>query len=415
MKIKISKDRITALLLAACAFIYLQPFFCWDFDAKFPISAASIVAILFIVITGSVYSKKIRLKLPVLSIIVLMIIAIMVALDRTGSSLIIVGRFVPYLAIIFFFMLPEDIIVKAFKYFATLLAIFLIPAIIVWLFHMVGVDLPHSVISSYNQSKINNGYIYNQYIGSVFLVQSYGGSYFRFCGMLDEPGNIGTICGLLLAARCIDKNKDWRNIVFLVSGVLSQSMAFIIIVLLYFILVSFKVKNTKAIITLSIIMIAYIVFLSVNFSNPTLAALQKRFTFIDGKLIGDNRSSASLDAAIDSLFSSASVFWGNGTGSNVIANLEGYSYKLLIYSYGIIGFAIIIFWIIYSYIKYATKCNKTSGSELILLGLFVLSIYQRPYVFDIGHILLLFGGKIYINNKMYLKNHVEEIQKNASC
>ena len=71
-----------------------------------------------------------------------------------------------------------------------------------------------------------------------------------------------------------------------------------------------------------------------------------------------------------------------------------FSYKMLIYDYGFLGFLLLILWIAIISIKE----NKLNKDYLILMSVFLISIYQRPYIFNEYYLVVLFGG--YANIRM---------------
>ena len=58
---------------------------------------------------------------------------------------------------------------------------------------------------------------------------------YRFMGPFDEPGVLGTISALLLSADKLNLNKNSNKIIFF-SGLISLSLAFYVLISLYFIL-----------------------------------------------------------------------------------------------------------------------------------------------------------------------------------
>ena len=87
-----------------------------------------------------------------------------------------------------------------------------------------------------------------------FLVQPAALPFIRFYGPFDEPGVVGTICGLML---CINRMnfRDYKSIILLVAGLLSLSLYFFIVIGVYSI---FHFAFVKKSITSTIMMILFI-------------------------------------------------------------------------------------------------------------------------------------------------------------
>ncbi|MDE5833987.1 MAG: hypothetical protein K2H26_00545, partial [Ruminococcus sp.] len=97
----------------------------------------------------------------------------------------------------------------------------------------MGLTIPHSTIAPANPLKE----AFTEYDKYPFLVmcRSYGLYQPRFEGYFDEPGIVGTICAVLLTTKKFDlKDKYTWSILF--AGLLSLSLFFYVIMLIYIIL-----------------------------------------------------------------------------------------------------------------------------------------------------------------------------------
>lgn len=222
----------------------------------------------------------------------------------------------------------------------------------------------------------------------------------RLCGVFNEPGGMGTVCGLLIALTFGIAQKKDIFVVF-VAGCLTQSAAFFCIVCLVFIFYTFKKNIVFGII--SIIALINIIFLIplLNFDNDWLNNLIQRFAFVDGHFVGDNRTTQGFDYFFHNFVNSDAVFFGYGDGFDAYERGNS-SYKEYIVKYGVIGFGILVMYLIYVsfwYIKYDATLK-------LYLFLFMLSLYQRTYpLISLSGYLLLFGGyAFYIREKKYCSN-----------
>lgn len=159
--------------------------------------------------------------------------------------------FISAIAFIPIFFSPPEFWRKILDCFIKLLGVLLIFALAEHLlFVFSGV---HLVRASYSECQANPDRMYEVYLFNVYLLNvdsiSIGG-FKRFFAFFNEPGELGTFVAALLFTQRLDLKK-WYNIVFLISGLLSFSMAFIIAIAIWYILYgSFKEKNVSLILSL---------------------------------------------------------------------------------------------------------------------------------------------------------------------
>jgi len=90
--------------------------------------------------------------------------------------------------------------------------------------------------------------------------------------------------------------------------------------------------------------------------------------------------------------------FGFGKGAkNVNPYMSGSSsYLDMIYNFGYIGFGLMIFTIVYLYCDFRFIRLVKRWQELILLILFIVSMYQRPGIYFPYYFIVLFGGQAYM-------------------
>jgi hypothetical protein len=78
--------------------------------------------------------------------------------------------------------------------------------------------------------------MYDMYFFNVYLQHTFGeyGTFNRFYAFFNEPGELGTFMVALLYIQRFDLKK-WYNVVFLVSGILSFSMAFYVSLMAWYV------------------------------------------------------------------------------------------------------------------------------------------------------------------------------------
>lgn len=200
----------------------------------------------------------------------------------------------------------------------------------------------------------------------------------RFQSIFDEPGVVGTLSAFYIFSVKYNDNK-LRYIIFLLSGIISFSLAF------YFL---FLVR----------------ICLSVNFIRNILAAAIVAtivyFTFFDGLDLYilsrlsdteniDNRSTEYFDKIFNHFVHTNDIYLGNGVGFSSLVGEGVSTWKVIIMDFGFFGFLIILglnLWLI-------IKSNKDSKRALLLVVVFSLSFYQRPNINYIPVFILLLGGQ----------------------
>lgn len=217
---------ICAVLLLVSAY----PMWLWRVDFSI-VSVATFILFLFAI------NDLIRSKNKMMSIIAfvlqLMILAIssnVFSKNISGVIFFLIGAmgFIPI-----FFSTP-DFWRKIFNCFVKLLGVLLAIALVEHLLYAFGgINL---VSASNSECPANPGRMYDMYLFNVYLKQTIGlyGSFNRFYAFFNEPGELGTFMVALLFIQRFDLKK-WYNIVFLVSGLLSFSMAFYVSLIAWYV------------------------------------------------------------------------------------------------------------------------------------------------------------------------------------
>jgi len=395
--------------LAVIAILAMNPYFVWKtFHNGIlfgnVITTNTILMIICIAIFFALLVMKhipISMKDPRLGIsLATVVIGFYICFINGNGIDIVPARILPYIAIALFVLMPMQFQARVFKTFTIIFAILLIPAIIYWILGTLGFDIKYTILAPDNLIRVNAGIYYKQYFLAVEHIPGVEQSITRLTGIFDEPGVVGTFSGLLLGATRFKFKKNWVNVVILIGGFLSFSLAFYSLCLIFIILNSFKHSGVKVFITMAVILLAYITFISIEFNDPFFASLQNRLTIEDGFWTGDNRTAQSFDIGYDFFLKQggSNLWFGNGvyTSSRNELLAGGSSYKMLIYDNGIIGFALIIIWNVLACVGLRKANRSKDWYSLFLMIMFLASIYQRPYTFTIPHIVILFGGIAYL-------------------
>lgn len=119
---------------------------------------------------------------------------------------------------------------RVFEVFSWMFALSLVPGMLLWLWIVAGLPIELSFTAPPGDIVQRGITEYLEAPGAVFLLSNgillpYGGVLFRLCGMYDEPGTVGTIAALCLAASGF-RMRSIPGAIWLVAGVMSFSIAF---------------------------------------------------------------------------------------------------------------------------------------------------------------------------------------------
>ena len=268
-----------------------------------------------------------------------------------------------------FLMLRRNIQWEICVTFTKVLSVLLILGIVEFIiYQFTGIG----IVLGYVERPENQGY--ERFAHLIFSMVSERYDIVRFQSLANEPGLLGTLCGLLLFPTSNNKDLKIPFYTFLVAGVLTYSLAFYVLAVIFFLSRSVgKLHNLKYII--SIILVAAIVIYAVRDNVQEL--------IIDRLESGDadNRSSLSMTFYFDKALAEGKLWLGIGahnlpyeiSGSNAGA-------RVWIIQFGLVGLAIIMLtYIVTYYIRLGSKLQK---NDIIFLIAFWLSCYQRQTIID---------------------------------
>lgn len=241
------------------------------------------------------------------------------------------------------------------------------------------------------------GMFYENFGISYELKSSYSlrqtGELFRMSAWFEEPGNVGTLAGLILAATGF--KMDRKGWVLLVGGLLSFSLAFYLMVAIYL-----GMKKPKIFLLVSAALILVLTLFQDNeFVTKTLT---DRLSFSESKVSGDNRTEEIFDVAFDNFLDTPNVWLGQDADHQLNKlQFNTSSWKNLVWDYGIIGtflyLSIFIFLAIQSVLKNPVNRYRQILDLAPFVIVFFLSIYQRPYVVSLSYFLIFMGAMTMAN------------------
>lgn len=424
-------ETLVSVLFIMYAFLRCWPYFLWENyrDGIFSRIAGAPVSIVFAlvaIIGGILYVFIARVTIMSKSKFLLALAVIFctfmyyVVSDRNGRSLLNIS-WIHFMTLAVFLMMPDEIITKTITGFTKVYVITLIPALIVYfLTNLLGVGIPSSVLESTHSGKVALGMSYIHYPGSCQIVSRWDPTMsYRFNGIYDEPGVVGTMSGLLLATRQFrfrdDKKRiSYISILLLITGIVSFSLAFYVFVILFYIIKNLTSGRIKGALALMILSTAYLIFINAPIENTMFKLIQERITITSGGLAGENRTTEIFDEVYDQFRDTEDVpvlLFGNGIGASDERAFGAMTYKMIIYDYGYVGFAIFIIWI-FSYAIYSYRRIHTSAGMMITLMLLILAnIYQRAGLFYYQYMMIYVGGLQLIVNQAKGMSQMNAVQR----
>ena len=269
---------------------------------------------------------------------------------------------------------------------------------LIYILVVIGIPFPSETIETFRTQLSGQHHI--NYLGCLFLSEL-AGQTDRFTSMFEEPGVVGTISALILATSDGGIKRDKRNIVFLISGLFSLSLAFICMMTVYYLIYAIRKGMLKTATLLIAISIMYIVFENIDFSNELVLELQTRIDFRDedakkrNSRIGDDAQSE-FDDFLEGDFKT--FLMGHGVPYAISSSGEtswSYSatYKKQIFQCGLIGFCLYFLWmVIFPYQCCKTDNTDTNVDLVIYVFVFLISVYQRPFFFSLYFLYFLVAG-----------------------
>lgn len=416
MKLRVRKTNFISEILVILAVLYafysLEPYFTWKTynNGVFgyllgSIPYKSILGILFILCffinsKGIIKTDKASRFLSVgVLICAILLVAFSGGVENTHAFGL---AWIPYFVVMCYLLLPSEQKIKAYNIYLFIFAITLVLPIAYYFLLKIGINIPYSILEPQEAIKVMRGFQYKNYFLAVQRTHSYDLlSEFKMCGIYDESGRLGTLAALFLVSERLKIKDKWQNILCLIAGILSFSLAFYIIIIIYYCGMCIFNRKFKNIMLIVIAIILYFVFLNIQFEDSAIQNLQSRISVTETGLAGDNRTNDQFDLLMNDFNENSNIYtliFGRGDGAIAEVqsdnNIDGSSYKCFIYNYGYLGFSSIIIWLILFGV-FKTKQMKSKEAKAqtwsIILA-YILNIYQRPTSFYLGYMLILIGA-----------------------
>lgn len=281
------------------------------------------------------------------------------------------------------FMLTPNLRINLFRWYRNILIIFSVIGIFCYLWYLLRMPGLYDVVDYYTGPG-SGAYYINFRLCYLFSE----GRTLRLCCFFNEPGYLGTIIALILCAERFDLKKK-GNVILLIAGFLSLSVAFLFICAIYFMLIMYK--RPKVFLLLVCAIMAYFFVLPIIATGDgAIAILAKRMIITEEGVSATQRSSSVIDLAILDMLSSRNAIFGYGYGYMSTLNISSgiSTFKTYIIHYGFGGFAAIFGT---AFLMLLRKSRENAFAVIFVICVFA-SVYQRPDIFTYPYMVILIGG-----------------------
>lgn len=316
----------------------------------------------------------------------------------TGSESQIgrLGVLAQYIYMLLLFSADDSCRFESFELLRKVLAILLVPAVIVFFLKAVNVDVPYELLDDYHPYATTRVYLKYPLSLLAASVNSIHLPSLRLCGMLDEPGAVGTFVALILCS-CNLNLKDHYNQLLFAAGICTLSTAFFIIIGIYFVMVKLPwqitmktVKRRWVILALSAVAVILIDFSSRGIIKIAFGKIFMKLTQEDLRGVNVILEQTYSEFGRDTL----KHLFGDGYFSGVFGG--HCSWPVLLHDVGLIGIVLTVL-----YICFIEGKNSLKKECLALRLVMLLSVLQRPYILLIPYVFIYTTGVKMLSEKRY--------------
>lgn len=271
-----------------------------------------------------------------------------------------------------FIISPTPFIKRTYHAFDVLLKVICVISIVGWIMFLTGVPLPHF------ETETNNFYNHHVYYLFIFNVTEFD-FLPRFAGMFLEPGHLGSTCCMMLFINRF-KMKDWSNWIYILSILLSFSLAAYCLLGIGMMLYNFfSGKNVMLKFTALLVVIYSIYLFGITYNdgdNELNNFIISRLEVRDGELSGNNRTAPIFDQYYAHWLERGELFFGYGQAAlakndHILIGTAGH--KRFFFLHGIFGTLLVI--ALYA-VLFGRRISKLGLGFLIL---FIICNVIRDY------------------------------------
>jgi len=214
--------------IALMAWVSLHPYFMWGQQKLYYAAASVLIVLCGAACWRALLAERSRWMLSAAFALFLIYLSLLPKIDGGVTR--------------WFFLIPFTVaalqlgreqLSGVFRAFFWMFALSLVPGMLAWLWIVAGFPIELRFTAPPGDIVQRGITEYLEVPGAVFLLSNgivlpHGGVLFRLCGMYDEPGTVGTIAALCLAANGF-RLRTIPSAICLAAGVLSFSVAFAVL------------------------------------------------------------------------------------------------------------------------------------------------------------------------------------------
>lgn len=286
-----------------------------------------------------------------------------------------------------FIMLDNKTRFNIFSIFLRLYTILLLLSLFEYVFIIAGMGIKIAEMTR-DASLI---YTYDHYLLNVLESDMF---ITRFQSIFHEPGDIGTLNGLLIFGLINKKDFIFEYWVLVISGLFSLSLAFYILFIIH---LAFNLKTVNKGFVILFLLLSYGSYYVLKESIDVLIVDR----FLEDRY--DNRNTDVMQEAYQNAYKNNELFWGKGAGAHTLkGGGASAGAKVFIYEFGFWGLLLLI---IAFYIVYFGEIKKKNLYNILYFLVFWLSFYQRQNVYEVQIIMALLTPVIFDNNPLGTKEN----------
>lgn len=366
-------------IAAIMLFLFIPPYFMWGIMSSYYLSIPLTLLLCVLFYMNKRRFSKTDKKLILLFAITLLYYTFNGLLHGTnimgGIARLLV---LAYIAVPF---AKETFSKQVYNKFLSIISIVLSISILSYILSRTGIISPIGEISRMEGDILESFDVY------PLLVAERGFDFLRFYGPFSEPGTVGTLSAILMCVQRFNF-KDIRIIPIFISGLLSFSLFFYVLVLVYGCIYFLTVRKNYFIIILFAALISG--FYIATKDDPILYTLiWERIEWDEDnqQFKGDSRKSVWVDDYYDK-FKKTPQYW-TGSSKKEVAQFWNYvestsSYKVVVVTDGII---FVVLYLLF-FIIYAFHYRRSNKEFLLFLFVLLANFYQRPNVYNILYLFL---------------------------
>lgn len=406
---KVSIKSFSIWIIAVTTFLAIGPYFQWSsFAGGVIVHIYNVLTLIYtLVLLYFCWSGKISLaSFIACATMIFIYFFLMLCTGVVGGTCLppAIGTAVTFFTFSLLLMCPHEIIYKSFDLLKSIYTIIIAITLILFLLVISGVPLPSVRLESPETGRVAySGQYYRNYLGCLFMFTKYA-RVDRFISVFSEPGVVGTLSAFFLSSSEDRIFKDRRNIIILIGGIMSFSVAFVVMMAIFYVVRQIQKGVIRRALPMMLLVILYFAFININFDNPLINEFQQRLQFTTEGLAGDNRIKAYAQLQYNDFLHSdlETVLLGYGNAyTDTSTNLNFWqgsaTYKRQVFQFGVIGFGMYVAWTILAPYNVLKKIDAAKNKRLIAyIFIFVLSMYQRPYPTKLFFLYLLIAGCVYV-------------------